>query len=117
MTQTIKTPGGETLVVLPLDEFEALRDAADHAKALAALARGEEEKLSAKEAIALAEAPTPIGFWRRKRGMTQVQLAKAVGISQSYLAGLETGARHGDAALVKRLAGVLRLPIEDLISE
>ena len=49
--------------------------------------------------------------------MTQVQLAKAVGISQSYLAGLETGVRKGDATLIKRLSGVLRLPMEDLVSE
>lgn len=117
MTQTIKTPRGETLVVLPLDEFEALRDAADHARALAALARGEEEKLSTEEALALTQAPTPIGFWRKRRGMTQVQLAKAVGVSQSYLAGLETGARKGDAALIKRLSSVLRLPMEELVSE
>ncbi len=118
MIQTIKTPNGETLVVLPLAEFEALHEAADaaqHAEALAALARGDEEKLTAEEALALATAATPLAFWRKKRGLTQAKLAEAAEISQSYLAELEGAKRKGDPTLIKRLAMVLRIAMEDLV--
>jgi DNA-binding XRE family transcriptional regulator len=114
--QTIKTPGGETLVVLPLDEYEDLRDAADYAKAKAAR-RPDEELLSVEEALAHAEAPTPLHFWRRKRDLTQAALAKAVGISQSYLADIERGARKGDPELYKKLARELNVRMEDLVAD
>lgn len=114
--QTIKTPGGETLVVLSLDEFEDLRDAADYAKAQA-VRRPDEELLSADEALAFAEAPTPLHFWRRKRGLTQARLAEQVGISQTYVAGLEAGDRKGDPLLFKKFAAVLCVPMELLVAD
>jgi DNA-binding XRE family transcriptional regulator len=114
--QTIKTPAGETLVVLPLAEFEALRDAADHATAMAAVARGEEERLTSAEALALAEAVTPLAFWRRKRGLTQAVVADRASISQSTLAGMENGARVGTVAVLKRVAKALGVQIDDLVA-
>lgn len=114
--QTIKTPGGETLVVMPLEDFEDMRDAADFAKAKAALRTGE-ETLSADEALAFAEAPTPLHFWRRKRDLTQAALAEKVGIGQSYIAGLEAGDRKGDPALFKKLAAALNVPMEMLVAD
>lgn len=115
--QTITTPGGDVLVVIPLEEFEALRDAAEHAKAMGALARGEEERLTPEDALALAEAVTPLAFWRRKRGLTQAAVAERAGISQSALADMERGARTGTAAVLKRVAGALGLRMEDLIHD
>ncbi|MHB8885181.1 MAG: helix-turn-helix domain-containing protein [Methylovirgula sp.] len=114
--QTIKTPKGETLVVLPIEEYEALVDAADHAKALAALAGGE-ETLTHAEVQALLEAPTPLAFWRKKRDLTQTVLATAAGISQNYVAALEKGDRKGDPALFKKLAAALNVTIEDLVAD
>lgn len=114
--QKIKTPGGETLVILPLAEFEELRDAADYAKAQTAR-RPDEELLSAAEALAFAEAPTPLHFWRRKRGMTQTELAEKAGISQNYVASLEAGSRKGDPALFKKLATALHMPMEQLVAD
>ena len=118
--QTIKTAAGETLVILPLEEYEALENAADaarHAAIMAKLERGESETLTPKEVKALLAAPTPLAFWRRKRGLTQAVLAKHAGISQSYLASLETGRRKGDPALIKRLAQALALRMEELVAD
>ncbi|MBV9114164.1 MAG: helix-turn-helix transcriptional regulator [Hyphomicrobiales bacterium] len=118
--QTIKTAAGETLVILPLDEYEALEDAVDaarHVTVMAKLARGESEALTSKEVRTLLAAPTPLAFWRRKRGFTQSALAKRAEISQSYLASLEAGKRKGDPALVKRLARALTLRMEDLVAD
>jgi transcriptional regulator with XRE-family HTH domain len=62
----------------------------------------------------IAEA-TPLAFWRKKRGMTQTALAAAVGISNSYLSGLESGSRKGDPALSLRLARALKVRMEEIV--
>ena len=116
MPITFKTPGGETIVVLSLEEFEDMRDSLDLAKAIAARPAGE-ETLSQDEALAFAEAPTPLHFWRRKRELTQSELGKRVGISQNYIAGLEAGDRKGDPALFKKLAAALNVKMEMLVSD
>lgn len=116
--QTITTPNGEKMAILPLSDYEALLDAIDSAQALAeagAVARGETETLTSQETAALIDAATPLAFWRVKRAMTQADLAKSVGISQSYVAGLEGGARKGDPILYLRLARALRVPLEQLV--
>ena len=118
--QTIKTPAGETLVVLPLADFELLldgRDAALHGKTMEAEARGEIEWLTPEVTLEFVAATTPLAFWRAKRALTQTALATQAGISQSYLASLEAGKRKGDPALFKRLARVLRVSMDDLVGE
>jgi predicted transcriptional regulator len=114
----VKTPAGEELVLLARADFEAMReaiDAAAHDSTMAAVARGEQEMLTSHGVLAALDAPTPLAFWRGKRGFTQKRLGEAVGISQSYVADLEAGRRKGDAALVKRLAQALRVRMEDLV--
>ena len=118
--QTIHTPAGETLVVLPIAEYERLRDRLDllqHQSALSALANGSEELLSRDDVQALALATTPLAFWRRKRGMTQAALGEKAGIAQSYVAGLEAGDRKGDPALFLRLSKALGVRMEDLVAD
>lgn len=118
--QFIKAMSGETLVVLSEEEYEALLDAADAAHArqtMEAIRRGEMPVLSSEEVDAFLMHPTPLPFWRGKKGLTQAALAKSVGISQSYLAGLEKGKRKGDPALFLRLARALDVPMEALVAE
>jgi len=115
-----KTGAGEILVVLPLAEYEALVESSDiaaHKKAMASLARGETELPTAEETMARVEAPRPLKFWRKKRGPTQSALAASAGISQNYLSELEKGGRKGDPALFKKLAKLLKVPIEALIED
>jgi predicted transcriptional regulator len=81
-------------------------DAAAHKATMAAVARGEQEMLAAEETVA---APTPLAFWRVRRGLTQKQPSQTAGVSQSYIADVEAGRRKGDAALLERLAQALRL--------
>lgn len=47
---------------------------------------------------------------RKARGYSQMQAAKALGVSQSYLSMLETGEREVTAALVREALRVYRLP-------
>lgn len=112
--QTIKTPTGENLVVLAEQDYQDLIDARDHAIALQAIANGA-DTLSETETIKYLAAPTPLAFWRKHRGLTQAALAGDVGLSQPYLAQIETGKRVGDVILYAKLAAALRLTIEDLV--
>ncbi|MFI5015479.1 MAG: helix-turn-helix domain-containing protein [Hyphomicrobiales bacterium] len=132
------------LVVLPLSEYEDMRklrdlgahaqedalrfkelmielsdrvEAAEHRAIMEAAAAGRVEWLTSDEALALAEAPTPLAFWRKKRGLTQAALARSAGISQNYVAGLEADNRRGNPALLKRLSKALGVRMEDLVDE
>ena len=102
--QIITSPSGEELVVLPRRDYEDLVDALAAGKVEAALAAGQEELLSAEEAAALLAAPTPLAFWRKKRGKTQSQLAAELGVSQNFLSDLERGKVKGDVTLYRKLA-------------
>ena len=115
--QRIKTPSGEEMVVLPAKEFDDLIDARDHAQAMIAYRRGEGDWLTGAEMAAFLAASSPLAFWRQRRNLTQAQLAADVGVSQGYLAQIETGKRIGDVALYRKLALKLGVAIEDLIPE
>ena len=118
--QFIKSSSGETLVVLSEDDYEALLDAADAAharKTMDAVRRGEMPVFTSEEVDEALKHATPLSFWRSKRKLTQAVLAHRVGISQSYLAGLEKGKRKGDPALFLKLARALDVPMEALVVE
>lgn len=116
--QTITTPEGARMTILPEEDYHALLDALDAAQAKAAadaVARGALETLDPQEIAAFLQASTPLAFWRARRRLTQSALAKRVGISQAYVASLESGARKGDPALFLRLAKALNVPMEALV--
>jgi len=56
-----------------------------------------------------------IKVWREYRGLTQTDLAKQVGVSQSRIALLESGKYVGTLALFNGLAEALNLELDDLI--
>jgi predicted transcriptional regulator len=60
-------------------------------------------------------APTPLAFWRKRSGKTQVALAAEVGVSQPFMAQLEAGTRDGTIGVLSRIARALGLRIEDLV--
>lgn len=107
---------GDT-VTLSRAEYEALIDARDHATALRRVAEGSLETLTEAEMDGYLAAPTPIAFWRRRRKMTQAALAALVGVSQPYLAQIETGKRVGEVGLYARLSRALHVTMEDLVIE
>jgi DNA-binding XRE family transcriptional regulator len=102
-------------VTLTREEYSDLIDARDHAVAMRDVAAGTMETLSSAELDQYLAAPSPLAFWRRHRGLTQAALARKIGITQPYLAQIETGRRTGDVRLYARLAAVLRVRIEDLV--
>ena len=75
--QIIETPGGERLAVIPLAEYERLREAAEMLEDVAAydgakrrLAAGTEELIPHEIAVRLIEGENPIPVWREYRGLS-----------------------------------------------
>lgn len=58
---------------------------------------------------------SPLKVWREKRGQSQRDLARAAGVSPSYLAEIETGRKPGSAEALLNLARVLEVPMERLV--
>jgi DNA-binding XRE family transcriptional regulator len=113
----VTTPGGEELAILPRKELEALREAADHAQAVATYRAGAMPGLSPEETRAFVAAPSPLNFWRKYRSHTQSSLAGTVGVTQNYLSDIENGKRGGDVQLWLKLSRALQIPVEALIDE
>lgn len=96
------------------DAHDAI-DARDHERAMAEYRAGRAEALTDGEVGELLAAPTPLAFWRKRRGMTQQQLARAVEIPQGYLSQLEAGKKRGTPDTLKRIAAVLRVTLDELV--
>jgi len=119
-----KTPAGEDIVILSRAEYDRLisagEDAADARVASAALERvhsGAEALIPDEDMDAFLAAPTPLAFWRKKRGLSQAALAAAAGVSQGYVSEIEAGKKTGDVATLRRFATALGLRIDDLVGE
>jgi DNA-binding XRE family transcriptional regulator len=113
--QTTRGPNGEEMVLLSMDEYEDLIDARGHQAAMQAVASGAMETLSEEDTKAYLAAKTPLAFWRRYRKVTQRSLAKAIGVSQAYIAQIENGAREGSPVMLRDIARALRVRMEDLV--
>jgi DNA-binding XRE family transcriptional regulator len=115
--QTTTSPDGERLVTMTAEEYQDLIDARDAAVAMREIAAGTMPTVAEADVDAYLAAPTPLGFWRKHRGLTQIELSQAADISQPYLAQLENGQREGTVAVYGRLAKLLNVRIDDLVAE
>jgi transcriptional regulator with XRE-family HTH domain len=55
--------------------------------------------------------------YREWLGMTATALAKATAIKQPYLSAIETGAKPGSAAALKRIAAARKMDMENLVAD
>jgi DNA-binding XRE family transcriptional regulator len=119
--QTITTPAGETLVVLPLAEYEALvcaaadaeeesADIAAYDEAKDALAKGAEGVLPVEVCKLIMGGDSRLKAIRKWRGMQQTDVAARAEIGQGYLSELENGKRAGAGETLAKLARVLDVP-------
>src|ERR1700687_5749680 len=116
-----KRPQGDDIVILSRKEYDRLlvganEDVTDAAVAKKAMARNE-ETLSETELDELLAARTPLAFWRKKRGLTQTDLAKAAGIAQGFLSEIESGLKTGDVTVLQRMAIALEISLLELVPD
>jgi ribosome-binding protein aMBF1 (putative translation factor) len=93
--------------------FNSSRDAAVARKAI----ERNEETISEAEMDELLAAKTPLAFWRRKRGLTQADLAEAASIAQGFLSEIESGLKTGDITVLQRIAAALEISLLDLVPD
>lgn len=116
-----KSPKGDDIVILSRKEYDQLlvaanEDAADAAVARRAIVR-DEETLTEAELDDLLAAKTPLAFWRKKRGLTQAELARASDIAQGFLSEIESGLKRGDVVILQRIAVALKISLLDLVPD
>lgn len=118
----LESDGKPLFAVVPYDEYRALRDLADDADDVAALARfakryakGEEETVPAKVVDRLLAGEPPLRVWREHRGMTASRLAELAGVTSAHVSKLESGKGEPSVALLRKLAKVLRTDIDLLV--
>ena len=116
-----KSPKGDDIVILSRKEYDRLlvaanEDVIDATIARKAIARNE-ETLSEAEMDELLAARTPLAFWRKKRGLTQTELAKAAGIAQGFLSEIESGLKTGDVTVLQRIAIALEISLLELVPD
>ena len=117
--QTIKTAGGEELVVLPRSEYEELvrlaaeaeEDAADAAIYDARKAEGS-PPLPAEVTMSMLKGEGRLKALRNWRDVGQVKLADDIGTSQGFISDLENGRRSMTKDVRKRIAKSLSIPVE-----
>lgn len=124
--QTVTSPTGEELVLISRVEYdrltmahaEAIEDALDIAEAeeiMALVRAGKMETFPASLVERLTTGENRVLVWREYRGLSQRALARAAAISAGHLSDIEHGRRCGSVDALKRIAGALKVQIDDLI--
>jgi DNA-binding XRE family transcriptional regulator len=109
--------GNPAFAVLPIDEYERLLEAADEAAGLHAFDAYKAihpETFPDEVASRLLNGEHPVKVFREYRDLTQTQLAEAAGLRQAYVSQIEAGSRVGTVDVLKRIAEVLRVDLDDL---
>jgi DNA-binding XRE family transcriptional regulator len=75
-----------------------------------------EEAFPAEVADGIIDGENPIRVFREYRGLTQEKLAKAAHIARPYLAELEACKKQGSVAVLKKIARLLKVGLEDIAS-
>jgi DNA-binding XRE family transcriptional regulator len=105
---------GKNYVLLSEEDYEDLIDGLEAHAVMARIAAGEEtwpmEIIEAKM-----NGEHPIRVYRKYRGMTMTELAKAAGISQPHLSDIENGKKTGSVDVLKRIAVALKVDLDDLV--
>lgn len=119
--QTITTPAGERLVMLPEAEFAALVEAAEDAtdrmtiaRFRRALAEGDEELVPAAIVDRILGGENRVKVWREHRGLTQDALAREADVVEHALVEIESGRQDGTVETLRRIAAVLDATLDDL---
>jgi ribosome-binding protein aMBF1 (putative translation factor) len=96
--------------------FDGLRDMVEEREAAAAFeATRDQESVPDATVGRLIDGENPIRVWREYRGLSLRALAARVGTSPSALSDMETGKSEGRPPLLRRIAGILRVTLDELV--
>ncbi len=108
--------GRPTFAVIPWSEYERLAALQEDAEDAAACDRAREQEAFPVGVLdRMLAGEHPIAVFRSYRGLTQKQLAEAVGITPLYLSQIERGTRTGSVATLRAIADTLHVELDDLL--
>ena len=84
-------------------------------RAIARLARGEDEAVPAQAANRIIEGESALRVYRQYRGLTQTALAQASGVNRVQIADIEAGRKSGSVETLRKLAAALGMTVDDLV--
>lgn len=126
---TIIHTNGDDLVILNRRDYEALlaragspppsgkaNDIARYDAIKAALVRGDEVLLPENIWQKIEAGDNPVKILRQYRALTQADLAQASGLSQGYIAEIESGKKDGATQTLKAIAAALGVPLAVLVA-
>ncbi len=99
-----------------VEDSDMLQDILDYDQAKRLIENGQ-ELIPSQVTFAILDGENPIKVWRTHRGLTQQEVANRAKISPSYLSQLESGKRTGTTEVLKSIAHVLAVGIDDLVAE
>lgn len=105
---------GKPFVLVPEEEFEDMMDVIMAKEIMARIEAGE-ETWPAELVYELFDTDSRIRTYRTYRKMTVSELAAAAGISQPYLSEIESGKKKGSVDVLKRIAAVLKVDLDDIV--
>jgi DNA-binding XRE family transcriptional regulator len=118
--QYIPQDGEPQYAVVPIEDYKSLvaisAGSDDHRsfhEILEAIDTGE-ETFPDEFVGRLIDTDSPLREWRKYRGMTQVELATASGLSQGAIAQIEAGKRNPTVETARKIANALNCDIDDL---
>ncbi len=96
-----------------LEEMEDQRDAVTFMLARMEQANDETRPWSVVQRLHAGE--HPVAVFRDLRQMSRVDLATAAGVSEASIEAIESGQEEGTLRLLLKIAGVLRVDLDDLV--
>jgi len=118
--QIIKKSGKPEYAVLPYKEYEKLLQLAEDGEDINALikaAKNDDESFPQSFVKELINSDQPLPVWRKYRGLSQQKLADMSGVTQAYIAQIETGKKEGGVKTLKKLANALSITLDDLVTD
>lgn len=105
-------------VLLEENRYQTMLDIVEDritAEQLKALAHAAQEERLPHEMVKRLCEENPLRVWREYRGFSGRKLAAAAGISSAYLSDIENGNKDGSISVLKRIAEILRVDVDDII--
>jgi ribosome-binding protein aMBF1 (putative translation factor) len=123
MTVQIVEIAGQKMAMLPVAEYERLIDIAEDKADIFAAGEAErrrregEEYLPAEMVDRILAGESPLKIWRKYRGLTLDELARAAKTGHTILSRIENGKLQGRPAVWKRLAEALSVSADDILPD
>jgi len=106
--------GQREWAIIPYDDYVALTKKAKLCVRNYHPDENYEHPIPLKVFHSISDGDHPIRAWRKYRGMTQKQVAEAIGVTKVYVSQIECGVRSGQMSIIAKIADVLGVTLDDL---